>query len=125
MMEEQMPPQGSNPFDGIPQQQAVPEAMMQPPQQAYMQEAPIPQSQVQQPIPPQQFVQQPQVMQQQLPDVIPVSIRLVEGVVVDTNVQGIHIDKFLKEISEAIDNQSTFQVGNRVINGRYIIFYTF
>lgn len=110
-MVEPAPPQPvveqPNPFEDIPQQPVVSQPEL--PQQ----------------VPPQQFVQQPQMQQPQVPEVVSVYIRLVEGESVKVNVPGSQIDLMLKSLSEAIDNQSTFPIGTKVLNGRYIIFYTF
>lgn len=91
------------------------------PQQQYEEEYPIPQQQ----IPPQQFVRQPviQPVQQQQP--IIVTIKMYDGEVIEVAVQSNQIDDMLRTLSEAIDNQTTFQVGTRVLNGRYILYYNF
>jgi hypothetical protein len=63
--------------------------------------------------------QQFQEAQQPQQDVI-VRIMRVNGAL-DVSVNMVNIENFLKNVKEAIDSQSSFEIGNRILNGRHII----
>jgi len=55
--------------------------------------------------------------------VIPVTIYLVENKKLTTQIPEEELIIFVKELQEAINNQQTFQLGDRFINGFHVIFY--
>lgn len=100
--------------------------------------APPPEMQMPPPeIPPQQFSpprQQPQYfpppqhplpVPPRMPELVTVTLRMVEGIEIKVSVNGEAFETFTTRLDEAISEQSTFQVENQIINGRHIISYTF
>jgi len=73
----------------------------------------------------QQMRQQPQPYQQpqRLP-MIAVSIDMVNGTTITISVPGDKVDSFVEGLNIAIDNQSSFPINNKIINGRNIVSYT-
>lgn len=71
----------------------------------------------------QQHMQQPP--QQQYPVEVTVTLYMVDQHTFSVPVDGNQIDLFVSQLDSAIDNQSTFHIGQRVINGRHVIHYTF
>ena len=125
-----MPPPGmvqqEQVVDVPPPMQPMPPIHMAPPPADNARQAPFEGMQmprVPQPIPPQQFVQQPTM--QQVPEKVHVTIRMIEGEVIKVSIPGAEIQAFLTALSESIDNQSVYQIGSRVLNGRNIIYYFF
>jgi hypothetical protein len=74
----------------------------------------------------QQARQQPQQYQQphqQMPRVV-VTIEMITGSTLTLEVTGDKIESFVEALNLAIDNQSSFPMNNKVINGRNIVSYT-
>lgn len=100
--------------DGYPQQmqQPMPPPPMPPP---HMQAPPMqPPQQQRQQMPPPQMSQQPPVR---------VQIVLYDKSLVNIEVNVEELNGFMESIAEAISDQATFQIGNRILNGRYIVQY--
>ena len=75
----------------------------------------------------QQFRQQPQAYQQPVQQqitVVNVSIEMVTGNVIVIQVPGDKIESFVEALNIAIDNQSSFPMNDKVINGRNVVSYT-
>jgi hypothetical protein len=71
----------------------------------------------------QQYRQQPQPYQPVLP-MVSVTIEMVTGTLVNVQVSGDKADNFIELLSTAIDNQSSFPINNKVINGRNVVSFT-
>jgi len=73
----------------------------------------------------QQMRQQPQPYQppQQIP-MVGITIEMVTGSIINVRVPGDKIDSFVEGLNMSIDNQSSFPINNKVINGRNIVSYT-
>lgn len=54
---------------------------------------------------------------------IKVTVFLIEGLKMEVNVPVGSSKEFFDGINEAIATQCAFQIGNKVVNGRHIIFY--
>jgi hypothetical protein len=101
------------------------------PQQQY-QEEPIPPQYQREPIPqqyPGQFPQfqgqvPPQYQEQNNSD-IGVTIKLVEGKSLSVKIPSSNAEDFINEISNAISTKTTMQINNTIINGRYIVYFSF
>jgi len=68
--------------------------------------------------------QQPQQPQQPDNNVV-VHFDLTNGKELDVYVPSLKMPEFLREIGEAIDNQSSIMIGTGVVNGRHIINCTY
>jgi hypothetical protein len=128
---QRMPPPYSNPPQAEPQFPPLPQFPQQQYQQQaypqYQQQAPPPQFQQQQyQQPPPQYQMPPQFVQQppQYPP-LTVTIQMIGETVIQVNVAQEKIESFIEELNNAVDNQSSFPLGNKIINGRNILFYTF
>lgn len=88
------------------------------PQQANYMQANIPQE-MSEP----QFINQPQIPPQ--PQKVSVNIVLSNNVMFDISMNGNVFEQFVRETQEAIDNQSSIQIGNKFINGRHIIMFEY
>ena len=110
---EDMPPQ-AEPRQTLPLEQPFPEMPPERPPQ-------MPPPQMPPHIPPPMPPQQPQ-----MPQAPPIAVQVVlsDKTALTIEVPAEHINNFIERISESMNDQSTFQVGNRVINGRHIMHYS-
>jgi len=75
-----------------------------------------------QPVPPPQM---PQMYQPQQPTVVKVTIEVITGGVYAIDIESSVIKQFISELDKAINSQIVFAIGNRVINGKQIVSYSF
>jgi len=114
----------NNPFNEEEQYDEMEEVQMPPPQQP--QYRPQPQQPQYRPQPQQpQYRPQPQQPQQQYKqqqeDTIDITIRLIEDNQFIVPVFISQVDDFINKVSDGIDNQSTIQINNKIINCRNIL----
>lgn len=112
----------------LPVQQPVQQPAQQPAQQPVQQvQEPQPILQPQQVQEPQPFPMPPTTYPQpvQQPQTRPIYFRLVEGEEITADVPVDSFDEFMGLVLRAIQSAGVFQVGNRIINGRYIVYYLF
>ena len=128
--QEQQAPTGPDPFTEV--EQAKPVQQEAPVQQAPVQPEPVQQAPVQQaPVQPEpvrqpQMMRQPQMPRQQVPENVAVVIQLAEGIEpINVEVPVTQMENFIVEINNAINTQSVIALGNRTINGRYIVSFVF
>jgi hypothetical protein len=135
-MVEESEPSGS-PFEAQIQMQQMQQPQqqqfrMQQPQPQYRQPQPqqrvIPQQQPYMPpqppyVPPQEYEEPIQVPESQ--GKYTIQVVLTDKSVINVEVEQKNINDFLEGISEAIRDQAPFQIGNRILNGRYIMYFTF
>jgi len=75
-------------------------------------------------IPPQEQRQpEAEFDEDELPDVLPMKIALTNGTVLPIQIRGEDLPAITKDIDAAIDDNTTFRIGNRVLNGTHILFY--
>lgn len=83
---------------------------------------------MQQPVPPRQFYQQPQPQfyQQPVPPrIINILIETITGATYKLEITEDIFKQFTDELNAAIDGQATFTIGNRILNGRNIVSYSY
>ena len=116
----QMPPPA--PLPSGMQQQPNPEELFPPEllQQPQAVQRPLPQQ-----VPPQEFVQQMNIPEYSHEQEVKVKVVLVGGMVLELAFEGATFNKNLKAISEAINNNESIQLGNRIFNSRNILFLEF
>ena len=139
---------GPNPFEEIPLGKPIPQELRQPRtsqpryeehiqqqpiqqqpgyeqpyQQPYQQSQQAPQGYY--PPQPQQEQYQPQFQQQESQADIDVVVNIYNLEPIIASVPASQIEGFVEELSEAINNQAVFQIGSDVLNGRYIISFSY
>jgi len=64
-----------------------------------------------------------QQLKQQQSDVVRVTIVMANSEKINIDVNSLEVEKFMEQLSEAINDSAAFPIGNKVINGRYVIMY--
>lgn len=126
----------ANPFEGTPMpppqelqqglvkqqhEQLIQQQLAQSQQEQLVQQQLAQQQMAQQQMAQQQMAQQ-QMAQQPVKD-IPVTIEIIDGKPITVSVGEDQLEKFLQDLSSAVDDAGSFRIGNRFINCRYVITY--